>query len=75
MAMKVAMVDSKFAHYSTLFKEHAILKFESMVWKQKTSKKKAICNELKGELDNLLDLTPFPTLTNEVTYHHYLVTY
>jgi hypothetical protein len=38
-AMKVAMVDSKFAHYSTLFKQHAILKLESMVWKQKTSKK------------------------------------
>lgn len=73
--MKVAMVDSIFAHFSTLFREHAILKFESMVWKQKTSKKEAIHNELRGELDNLLDLTIIPTLTNEATYHHYLVTY
>lgn len=38
-------------------------------------KKEARWNEIKGELDDLLDVAPFPTFINEAIYHHHLIIY
>jgi len=39
------------------------------------SKREAKWNELKGELNNLVDVTPIPNLIDEATYHHHLIAY
>jgi hypothetical protein len=44
-----------------------------MGWSQKMSKRGAKWNELKGELNNLLDVTPILNLIDETTYHHHLI--
>ncbi len=54
----------RLTHYSTMFREHTMLKLEFVAWKQKTCKKKAKWNELKGELNNLLDATPLFIIIN-----------
>jgi len=46
-----------------------------MGWSQKMSKRGAKWNELKGELNNLLDVTPILNLIDETTYHHHLIAY
>jgi hypothetical protein len=43
--MKVTMVDYMLAHYLTLFKKHAMLKLESITWKQKNNE--TLSNGLK----------------------------
>jgi len=71
--MKATMVDSKLAHYLTLFKKHTMLKLESLTWKQKIIR--TLSNEFKGELESLLNVTPTFTFINKATYCHCLVTY
>jgi hypothetical protein len=48
---------------------------EFMGWRQKTSKRETKWNELKGELNNLLDVTPILNLIDETTFHHHLIAY
>ncbi len=46
-----------------------------MGWRQKTSTRETKWNELQGELNNLLDVTPIPNFVDEATYHHHLIAY
>ncbi len=42
---------------------------------QKEGKKETKWNELKGELEYILDASPHPTLVNEATYRLHFVVY
>jgi hypothetical protein len=68
-ASKVVVADAKLARYNTLFKEHTLLKFEAITKQQKIRKRKARWNELNKELNAFLDITPLPTLVDEVAYY------
>ncbi len=74
-ALKVVVADAKLAKYDTLFKEHTLLKFEVVAWWQKIGKREARWNELKGELNAILDVAPLRTLANEVAYRQQLMAY
>jgi hypothetical protein len=52
-----------------------MLKLKFVVWRQKMGKREARRNEIKGELNDLLDVAPFPTFINEAIYHHHLIIY
>jgi hypothetical protein len=68
-ASKVVVADAKLARYNTLFKEHTLLKLEAITKQQKIRKREARWNELNKELNAILDIAPFPTLVDEVTYY------
>jgi hypothetical protein len=71
-AARVVVANAMLVMYDTFFKEHTLLKLEVVTWQQKTRKREARWNELKGELNVILDVTPFLTLANEVTYRQML---
>jgi hypothetical protein len=68
-ATKVVVAYTMLAKYEIIFKKHTLLKLEAIAWQQKTRKKEVEWNEFKGELNVILDVAPFPTLANEITYH------
>ncbi len=74
-ASKVVVVDVMLAKYDTLFKEHALLKLEAIVWRQKTRKKEARWDEFKGGLNVIINIIPLLTLIDEATYYQQLTTY
>ncbi len=61
--------------HNALSKEHTLLQFETLAWKQKIEKREAKWNELKWELNVFLDVAPLPTLANEVACHIQVATY
>jgi hypothetical protein len=72
---RVVVADAMLAMYDTFFKEHTLLKLEVITWQQMTRKTEARWNELKGELNVIMDVTPLPTLVNEVTYRKMLTVF
>jgi hypothetical protein len=65
----IIVANIKLVKYDTLFKERALLKLEAITQWQKTVKKEARWNKLKGEFNAILGATPFPMLADEATYH------
>ncbi len=59
---KVVVVDVRLAKYDTFFKVHTFVKLESMAWQQKIRNMGVKWNELKGELNAMLDVAPPPYL-------------
>jgi len=57
-AMKSATADARLAQHNALFKEHTLLKLEALAWRQKSGKREARWNELKGELEHILNACP-----------------
>jgi hypothetical protein len=50
-----------------------MLKLKFVVGRPKTGKREARWNEIKQELNDLLDVAPFPTFINEAIYHYHLI--
>jgi hypothetical protein len=65
----------RLTHYFALFGKHVMLKHLFVVWNKKLGNREARWNESIGELDNLLDAAPFPTLVNHTTYYYHLIIY
>jgi hypothetical protein len=63
------MVDPRLAMYNTLFKVHTFLKLEVVPQWQKIRKRNAKWNELKGELNAILNIATFLTLADEATQY------
>jgi hypothetical protein len=49
--MKVVVAKFRFVHYYTFYKEHMMLKLETIAQMQKEGKRKTKWNELKAELE------------------------
>jgi hypothetical protein len=64
---KVVVANAKLARYNTLFKEHTFLKLKAIAKQQKAGKREARWNELNGELNAILDVTPLLRLINKAT--------
>ncbi|CAM6027209.1 unnamed protein product [Sphagnum balticum] len=74
-AMKSTTADARLAQHNALFKEHTLLKLEALAWRQKSGKREARWNELKGELERILNAALLPTMTDEVAYCQQLAAY